>query len=97
MSSSSKSPKSTRSPISLDGTPEENDLKLRRTLDFARALMNYVDDVIGYGPERNDYITILKRDVGPMSVHLLYRILEGEDRIADFGDHWRRRRRLCDK
>ena len=29
-----------------------NELKVRRVLEFVRALTNYIDDVIGHGPHK---------------------------------------------
>lgn len=70
-----------------------DDLRVRRTLEFVRALVNYIDDVIGHGKDKLDYFALLERDLGPMSVTLIWRILDDEQRIEEFGAHWRRWRK----
>jgi hypothetical protein len=57
-----------------------NELKVRRVLEFVRALTNYIDDVIGHGPNKLDYFKLLERDLGPLSMPLVWRLLDLEKR-----------------
>lgn len=61
-----------------------NELKVRRVLEFVRALTNYINDVIGHGPNKLDYFKLLERDLGPLSMPLVWRLLDLEKRHKGF-------------
>lgn len=60
-----------------------NDLKVRRVLEFVQALLNYFNDVIGHGPNKMDYFKLLERDLGPLAMPLIWRLLDLEQRQKD--------------